>query len=145
MATERGVTLVSTTVPAIVRGDAVRLRQAIHNLLSNATKFTSPGGTVHVEVALTNGTVRLVVSDDGEGMPPEFVPHAFEPFRQAEQTRTRRHGGLGLGLSIVRHVVEHHGGRVTAASEGLGCGASLTIELPLAQDLSLVQNGVDAA
>jgi diguanylate cyclase len=140
MAAERGVTLVSATVPAMVRGDAGRLRQAIHNLLSNATKFTSPGGTVRAEVAVTAGTVRLVVSDDGAGMPPEFVPHAFDPFRQAEHTRTRRHGGLGLGLSIVRRVVELHGGRVTAASEGLGRGTSLTIELPLAQDVPILQS-----
>jgi signal transduction histidine kinase len=145
VATERGVTLVSTTVPAIVRGDAGRLRQAVHNLLSNATKFTSSGGIVRVEIAVSDGTARLVVSDDGEGMPPEFVPHAFDPFRQAEHTRTRRHGGLGLGLSIVRHVVEHHGGRVTAVSDGIGRGASLTIELPLAQDVPILQDTTDAA
>ena len=145
VAGERGVQLTVSAAPAVVYGDAARLRQVMHNLLSNATKFTPPGGTVHVDVTRQGATVRVSVCDSGEGMPVEFVPHAFEPFRQAESTRTRRHGGLGLGLSIVRQVVEQHGGRVHAASEGPGHGASLMVDLPLVSDGAAVAGDIDAA
>ena len=112
-------------------GDPHRLRQVVWNLLSNAVKFTDPGGRVKVEAGRSLSSVRLTVSDTGQGIAPDFLPYVFERFRQADGSTTRRHGGLGLGLSIVRHMVEAHGGSVHAYSAGLGQGASFTVELPL--------------
>jgi PAS domain S-box-containing protein len=115
-----------------VAGDANRLQQVVWNLLTNALKFTPRGGTVRAAVWAHNGHVDITVSDNGLGIRPEFLPHVFERFRQADASTTRRHGGLGLGLSIVKHLVEQHGGTVAAASEGEGLGASFTVRLPLA-------------
>ena len=115
-----------------VMGDANRLQQAVWNLLANAIKFTPPGGQVRVSLGTAGGRVRIAVEDTGVGIPPEFVPHLFERFRQADGSITRRYGGLGLGLSIVRHLVELHGGTVHAHSEGPGRGARFVIELPTA-------------
>ncbi|HEU4929023.1 MAG TPA: ATP-binding protein [Candidatus Krumholzibacteria bacterium] len=115
-----------------VMGDAARLQQVVGNLLSNAVKFTPPGG--RVEITLTSderGAARLTVEDTGDGIDAKFLPHVFDRFRQADGTSTRRHGGLGLGLSIVRHLVEMHGGIVQAHSPGLGRGARFTVHLPL--------------
>ena len=112
-------------------GDPHRLRQVVWNLLSNAVKFTDRGGRVKVEAGRSLSSVRLTVSDTGQGIAPDFLPYVFERFRQADGSTTRRHGGLGLGLSIVRHLVEAHGGSVHAYSAGLGQGASFTVELPL--------------
>ncbi len=112
-------------------GDPHRLRQVVWNLLSNAVKFTGHGGFVKVDAGRSLSSVRLTVSDTGCGIEPDFLPHVFERFRQADGSTTRQHGGLGLGLSIVRHLVEAHGGSVYAYSAGQGQGASFTVELPL--------------
>ncbi|HEV2761442.1 MAG TPA: PAS domain S-box protein [Pyrinomonadaceae bacterium] len=112
-------------------GDPHRLRQVVWNLLSNAVKFTGAGGQVKIEAGHLLSSVRLTVSDTGQGIAPDFLPYVFERFRQADGSTTRQHGGLGLGLSIVRHLVEAHGGSVHAYSAGLGQGASFTVDLPL--------------
>ncbi|HEY0378508.1 MAG TPA: PAS domain-containing protein [Pyrinomonadaceae bacterium] len=113
-----------------IEGDAARLKQIAWNLLSNAIKFTPPGGRVEVRLKRADSHVELAVTDTGAGISPEFLPHVFEPFRQADQKTTRRHGGLGLGLSIVRHLVDLHGGTVHAESPGEGRGATFTVRLP---------------
>ena len=120
-----------TTTAATVLGDANRLRQVIWNLLTNAIKFTPPEGRVVVDLEITSGTVRLSVTDTGRGIAREFLTHVFEPFRQADASTTRAHGGLGLGLAIVRYLVEGHGGTVAAFSDGLDQGARFVVELPL--------------
>jgi CheY-like chemotaxis protein len=114
-----------------VAGDPVRLQQIVWNLLSNAIKFTPRGGRVQVRLERINSHVEIAVGDTGVGIRPEFLPHLFERFRQADQTTTRRHGGLGLGLAIVRHLVELHGGSVEAESQGVGRGATFVVKLPL--------------
>ena len=113
-----------------VLGDADRLQQVIWNLLSNAVKFTPPGGKIEIEVSRTDGHVRIRVSDTGKGISPDFVAHVFERFRQADSSTTRSHGGLGIGLAIVRHIVEMHGGSVSAASPGPGLGSTFVVSLP---------------
>ena len=114
-----------------VAGDPNRLQQVVWNLLSNAIKFTPKGGRVRVMLGRVNSHVEVVVTDSGQGISPEFLPHVFERFRQADATSTRRHGGLGLGLSIVKHLVELHGGTVRADSPGEGHGSTFTVTLPL--------------
>jgi signal transduction histidine kinase/CheY-like chemotaxis protein len=114
-----------------VRGDPDRLSQILANLLSNAVKFTPKGGKIHVHVERTSSMVRVTVRDNGIGITPEFIPFVFERFRQADQAITRKHGGLGLGLSIVKHLVELHGGTIAAESEGTNQGAIFTVTLPL--------------
>jgi PAS domain S-box-containing protein len=114
-----------------VHGDPDRLQQVVGNLLSNAIKFTPPSGRVSVRLARVDGTVRLDIEDSGQGIDPAFLPHVFERFRQGEGATTRVHGGLGLGLAIVRHLVEVHRGSVHASSEGLNKGAHFTVTLPL--------------
>ena len=128
----KAITLVSQIDPAAgpVRGDSDRLRQVIDNLLVNAVKFTPAGGQITVRL-LASGEARLIVSDTGKGIDADFLPHIFDRFRQADSTSTRAHAGLGLGLAIVHHLVELHGGRVTAESPGAGAGATFTITLPL--------------
>jgi CheY-like chemotaxis protein/anti-sigma regulatory factor (Ser/Thr protein kinase) len=111
--------------------DATRLQQVIWNLLSNAVKFTPKGGAVKVAARRTASHIQITVSDTGEGIDLQFLPHIFEPFRQAESPRTRVHGGLGLGLSIVRYITEAHGGTISAESEGPGKGATFTVTLPV--------------
>jgi PAS domain S-box-containing protein len=115
-----------------IAGDPARLQQVIWNLLSNAIKFTPSGGAVTIELAQVADQVVITVRDTGAGIRPEFITHVFERFRQADASTTRRHGGLGLGLSIVKHLIEQHGGTVRADSPGEGQGASFTIELPAA-------------
>jgi signal transduction histidine kinase/ActR/RegA family two-component response regulator len=115
-----------------ILGDPDRLLQVVSNLLSNAVKFTPKGGRIHVHLERASSMVRLTVRDNGIGIAPEFLPQVFERFRQADQTITRHHGGLGLGLSIVKHLVELHGGTITAQSDGVGQGATFTIMIPLA-------------
>jgi signal transduction histidine kinase len=117
--------------PVYVAGDAPRLQQAIWNLLSNAVKFSSNGGSVDVLLDKTDTHARVSVTDTGIGIDPDFLPHVFERFTQADGSSTRAYGGLGLGLAIVRHIVEMHGGVVRADSKGKGRGATFTIELPL--------------
>ncbi|HMG73466.1 MAG TPA: CHASE domain-containing protein, partial [Pyrinomonadaceae bacterium] len=120
--------------PAVVSGDAQRLQQVVWNLLSNAVKFTPQGGHVRVTTRQTGSQVHLEIGDDGQGISAEFLPHVFERFRQADSSTTRKHGGLGLGLAIVRHLTEIHGGTVHAESDGEGKGATLTLILPLLAD-----------
>ena len=115
----------------MVNGDPDRLQQVIWNLLSNAVKFTPPHGTVRVTLARAATHLELRVADSGLGIKPEFLPHVFERFRQADSTTTRRHSGLGLGLAIVRHLVELHGGTVDVESEGEGRGATFIVRLPV--------------
>jgi signal transduction histidine kinase/CheY-like chemotaxis protein len=117
---------------AAVSGDPDRLQQVLWNLLSNAIKFTPRGGRVSVRVTRPDSQVEIVVADDGIGIRPEFLPHVFERFRQADASSTRAHGGLGLGLAIVRHLVELHGGTVRTESPGEGKGATFRVLLPLA-------------
>jgi len=125
-----------------VSGDPDRLQQVIWNLLANAVKFTPRDGRVQIKVEQDNDQVEIAVSDTGSGIPPAFVAHVFERFRQAEAGTTRKTGGLGLGLSIVRHLVEMHGGSVEAESEGEGQGATFRVMLPLAvaQPEGLIDN-----
>jgi len=115
-----------------VSGDPGRLQQVVWNLLSNAVKFTRKGGKVFVSVARTDSQVEIVVRDSGQGIEPEFLPRLFDRFSQFDGSTTRRHGGLGLGLAIVRQLVEMHGGSVEAHSPGRGQGATFTVMLPLA-------------
>jgi PAS domain S-box-containing protein len=114
-----------------VAGDPARLQQVVWNLLSNAIKFTPKGGRVQVRLERINSHIEIAVSDTGAGIKPEFLPHVFERFRQADQKTTRHHGGLGLGLAIVRHLVELHGGTVQADSPGEGQGATFVVHLPV--------------
>ncbi|HYE66682.1 MAG TPA: PAS domain S-box protein [Pyrinomonadaceae bacterium] len=114
-----------------VSGDPARLQQVMWNLLSNAVKFTPQGGLVEVRLQRVNFHAQITVSDTGQGISPEFLPHVFDRFRQADGTITRAHGGLGLGLAIVRHLVELHGGSVRAQSTGAGQGAAFIVDLPL--------------
>jgi PAS domain S-box-containing protein len=117
----------------VVMGDSGRLQQVVWNLLSNAVKFSPGGSRVQVRLRRLEGAVEVTVRDEGPGIPADFLPHIFERFRQLEGGTMRRHGGLGLGLAIVRHLVELHGGTVHAASEGPGRGATFTVRLPPAQ------------
>jgi len=117
----------------LVLGDPNRLQQVVWNLLSNAIKFTPAGGTVEVKLEKTPSEARITVADTGEGISTAFLPYVFDRFRQADSTFTRKHGGLGLGLAIVRHLVEIHGGSVAAHSAGEGRGALFTVTLPLAK------------
>ncbi len=119
-----------------MRGDSSRLQQVIWNLLSNGIKFTPSGGSVEVHLQGINNHFEIRVRDTGVGINPEFLPYAFDRFRQADGSSTRIHGGLGLGLAIVRHLVEMHGGNVTAESAGEGQGATFTIVLPITTAVS---------
>lgn len=114
-----------------VAGDPTRLQQVVWNLLSNAIKFTPRGGRVQVRLERVNSHIEIAVTDTGAGIDPEFLPHVFDRFRQADQKITRQYGGLGLGLAIVRYLVELHGGTVQAASQGEGRGATFTVKLPV--------------
>jgi PAS domain S-box-containing protein len=116
----------------MIAGDPARLQQVIWNLLSNAIKFTPRDGLVQIHVRRAAGSVEIAVTDSGAGIAPEFITHVFERFRQGDASTTRQHGGLGLGLSIVKHLIEQHGGTVRVASDGEGRGASFTMELPAA-------------
>ena len=119
-----------------ISGDASRLQQVIWNLLSNAVKFTPEGGRIDITLESVNGYAQIAVSDTGKGIDPEFVPYVFDHFRQEDGTITRQFGGLGLGLAIVRQLVELHGGTVRADSVGEGRGATFTVRLPLLAPLT---------
>jgi PAS domain S-box-containing protein len=119
----------------VVFGDASRLQQAVWNLLSNAVKFTGEGGRIEARLGRADGQIEITVKDTGIGIDPGFLPHAFELFRQADASSTREYGGLGIGLAIVRHIVEMHGGGVSASSPGKGQGATFNIRLPLMSTL----------
>ena len=133
-ALNKGVTLVRRVDGdgAVVLGDAIRLQQVVWNLLANAVRFTSAGGRVVVALRRIGDRAALTVADSGRGIAPELLPHVFDRFRQGESGTTRSHGGLGLGLSIARQLVELHGGTIEAASPGVGSGATFTVSLPLA-------------
>jgi signal transduction histidine kinase/ActR/RegA family two-component response regulator len=115
----------------VISGDSERLQQVMSNLLSNAIKFTPKGGNIQVRLARADSHLEMVVSDSGIGIEPGFLPHVFEPFQQETDGSMRRHSGLGLGLSIVRHIVELHGGEINAASAGPGMGSTFTIKFPM--------------
>ena len=118
--------------PAIIIGDQARLQQVVWNLLENSIKFTPDDGAVRVTLTVMESRVELVVADTGSGISPEFLPHVFERFRQADGRATRAHGGLGLGLAIVRHLTEMHGGTVAAVSAGEGKGSTFIVRIPTA-------------
>jgi signal transduction histidine kinase len=132
--TGKGLTLDATYDPGLpaIKADPDRLQQIVWNLMSNAIKFTPEGGAIKVRLTRVDSSLELTVSDSGAGISPEFLPHAFERFRQADTGTRRRYGGLGLGLAIVRHLVELHGGTVSAESDGEGHGATFRVRLPLA-------------
>jgi PAS domain S-box-containing protein len=129
----RSLTLRQTIDPHAtpILGDADRIQQIVWNLLTNAVKFTPKGGTVSLTLCKRESHVEIIVADNGQGIAPEFIDHVFERFRQADATTTRKHGGLGLGLAIVRHLAELHGGTVRVESEGLGKGATFVVCLPI--------------
>jgi PAS domain S-box-containing protein len=132
-AAAKGIEVLASVPPRLPRilGDEGRLQQVIWNLLSNAVKFTPRGGTITIRVADDGAILRLTVHDTGKGIEPDYLPHVFEPFSQEDASMSRSHEGIGLGLSIVRSLVELHGGRIRVASEGLGRGATFTVELPV--------------
>jgi CheY-like chemotaxis protein len=124
------VTVRLPPLPTLVWGDAERLAQATASLLANAVKFTPAGGRIELSVATIDGQHVLTVRDTGEGIAPEFLPRMFAPFSQADGGTTRSYSGLGLSLSIVRHIVLQHGGTISASSEGRGQGATVIVRLP---------------
>jgi signal transduction histidine kinase len=132
-AAARAVTLRVETrpLPGVVRGEAGSLRQVVWNLVSNAIKFTPAGGHVHVCLRPIGDIAEISVSDTGVGITPDVLPFVFDRFRQGDSSLTRAFGGLGLGLAMVRHLVELHGGTVVAMSEGRNCGATFSVRLPL--------------
>ncbi len=127
----KGIALHADLSRAVLVGDADRLQQVAWNLLSNAVKFTPTEGRVDVRVEADDTRATLRVADNGVGVAPDFLPHLFERFSQADSSSTREHGGLGLGLAVVRHLVELHGGTVAAESPGRDCGTAFTVTLPL--------------
>ncbi len=133
MANAKSIRLQPILDPAAapISGDPDRLQQIVWNLLTNAIKFTPKGGRVQIRLERINSHIKLIVSDTGQGIPPDFLPFVFDRFRQEDASKTRSHGGLGLGLSIVRHLVELHGGTIQADSPGVNHGATFTVKLPL--------------
>jgi CheY-like chemotaxis protein/two-component sensor histidine kinase len=130
---------VHTDVPqggAVMRGDAERLKQIVWNLLINAVKFTPKDGEIWVTLSRVESDLQLNVRDSGIGIAPEFLPHTFDNFRQSDSRTTRSHGGLGIGLSIVKHLVDLHGGSIEASSQGLGKGAEFVVRLPVSPLIS---------
>jgi PAS domain S-box-containing protein len=143
----RGIEILTSFSPVApaVAGDEGRLQQVIWNLLSNAIKFTPRGGNVTLRINAVGSLLRLTVKDSGQGISQEFLPHAFEPFHQADSSTTRVHGGLGLGLAIVRYLVELHGGRVSVSSEGVDKGSTFTVELPIIEAAPMIAAQRDEA
>jgi PAS domain S-box-containing protein len=137
-ADRKGVRIALEIAPGqvVVRGDAARLEQIFWNLLQNAVKFSHAGGPVRVTATTAGTQADVAVRDEGEGIDPAFMPQIFERFRQADGSASRRHGGLGLGLSIVKNLVALHGGSVRAASDGVGRGTTMTVTLPLAEPVA---------
>jgi PAS domain S-box-containing protein len=134
----KSIQVTSILVPNLrkILGDPIRLQQVVWNLLSNAVKFTPKGGKVEVSLEQSNGYAEIQVKDTGKGISPEFLPYVFDYFRQADSSSTRKFGGLGLGLAIVRNIVETHGGSVEAQSNGEDQGSTFTVRLPLVEDQS---------
>jgi signal transduction histidine kinase/ActR/RegA family two-component response regulator len=139
----KGITIAVDVDPAVgtFYGDGARLQQVLWNLLSNAVKFTPEGGTVTLGLVRRGFTGEIVVADSGAGIPRDFLPAVFEPFRQADASTTRQYNGLGLGLAIVKHLVEAHGGSIEVDSAGEGHGATFTVRLPLARAVQYHQAG----
>lgn len=136
----KSVTLLERLQPAPeICGDATRLQQVFLNLLGNAVKFTPRGGVIEISLQFRDSGVQIEVTDSGEGISEEFLPYVFQPFRQAEGGTARKAGGLGLGLAIVRHLVEQHGGAVGVSSAGPGQGSTFSVRLPLASPLSSLE------
>ena len=132
-AASRGVVLgIEKTAPLLIDADPVRVEQIVWNLLSNAVKFTPAGGKVTLKLERDGECARLEVRDTGRGIAPDALPHVFEMFKQVEPSGARLQGGLGIGLAVVRHLVQLHGGRIEASSNGLGAGSTFTCWLPLA-------------
>lgn len=129
-AAAKGIRIERRSRSILVVGDPDRLQQVVWNLLSNAVKFTPRGGTVSVDLVDSAAHVEVRITDTGEGIAPEFLPHMFERFRQADSSASRMHGGLGIGLALVKQLTELHGGRVHASSRGKGFGATFVVELP---------------
>jgi len=141
----KDIRFVSSLEPVgAVLGDPSRLQQIVWNLLSNAVKFTGRGGCVEVQLARRDSEIDLVVADNGQGIKAEFLPHVFERFCQEDAGIARQHGGLGLGLSIARQLVEMHGGRIVARSEGPGCGATFVVTLPATGAEPALEHDADA-
>jgi signal transduction histidine kinase len=132
IAASKGITLEAQlpSSSAVLNGDTRRLQQVTLNLINNALKFTPAGGRVLVAVTPQRDCLELTVTDTGSGIDPAFLPHVFDRFRQGNTSMSREHGGLGLGLAIARHLIELHGGAITAHSDGLGRGATFTVRLP---------------
>jgi PAS domain S-box-containing protein len=143
----KGIAIECQLEPAIgpTAGDPARLQQVVWNLLSNALKFTPTGGRVQVRLRSAGAHAEIVVEDNGAGIPADFLPYVFDRFQQADRSRSRRFGGLGLGLSIVKNLVEFQGGSVSAASEGEGRGATFTVRLPLAAPPVLREDALSPA
>ncbi|HKE05116.1 MAG TPA: ATP-binding protein, partial [Blastocatellia bacterium] len=129
----KGISVISNldSLAGQITGDPDRLQQVVWNLISNAIKFTPEGGRVEITLKRSDPHIAIVVRDTGKGIEPEFLPHIFERFRQADMSSARRVGGLGLGLSLVKHLIELHGGTAEAESAGAGQGATFTVRLPL--------------
>ena len=143
----KGIQIQTRLAPSVgqVRGDAGRLQQVMWNLLSNAIKFTPTGGRVEMYLERVGNSAQIQVKDNGKGIAPEFLPHVFEYFRQADGTTTRQFGGLGLGLAIARHLVELHGGTVQADSPGEELGATFSVTLPLLEEVRENSHKVEPA
>ncbi|HEX3071641.1 MAG TPA: ATP-binding protein [Thermoanaerobaculia bacterium] len=137
----KGIEILASVTPRLpsILGDEGRLQQIIWNLLSNAVKFTPVGGAITVRLVQVDSILRLTVQDNGKGIEAGYLPHVFEPFSQEDGTMTRSHEGIGLGLSIVRSLVELHGGRIRVASEGAGRGATFTVEFPIMEATPVVK------
>ena len=129
----------------LVDGDRLRLQQIAWNVLNNAVKFTPHGGSIDIRLQSENGNAVLVVADTGQGIDPQFLPHVFEMFRQADSSNSRRHGGLGIGLALVRQLVQLHGGTIEAESEGANKGSRFTVRLPLLRETGPLSSAVLAA
>jgi signal transduction histidine kinase len=127
----KGITIENGPGDATIVCDTARMRQVVWNLLSNAIKFTPRGGRISVQTAVDGSGATITVADSGAGIAADFLPFVFDRFRQQDEALTREHGGLGLGLSIVRHIVERHGGSVTANSDGEGKGSTFVVRVPL--------------
>jgi signal transduction histidine kinase len=128
-----------------VRADTNRVQQVIWNLLGNAIKFTPHNGRVYLKLQRKADRVEIQVTDTGQGIAPEFLPHVFDRFRQGDAAVTRHHGGLGLGLAITKQLVELHGGTVSVHSDGLNRGATFTVGLPLVSRLSAEEEQLQSA
>ena len=141
-AERKGIVLTSNEVggPSRVQGDPARLGQAVRNLLDNAVKFTPKDGRIDVTIERLRQEVRITVRDTGEGIAAEFLPHVFDRFRQFDNSTTRHHGGLGLGLAIAKHLAERHGGNIEAASPGRDQGATFVLSLPLAGEPGVLES-----